>query len=254
MFSQPHRRTKESSGNSVIYIPVDARQIASSSTKTQRNSSINNLYETFKLKFRCLIMDHFRKHFNDFNNNEVLLTIDIGKDTKNKKSHPNLDLGKGDTYSWTMEQTLNQYLEGVPGYNKLLTNMPDFVVNETLRYLHTNKDTKDTAPTKIDENVPFKPVLPNCIKNDGAFIILTNIIPDDSKFLDSLNHEIKQFNPNFKLVIEKVRGNGTEIILSGKPLILCHTFINLVLKFDEESDDSSTVTIADLLKSQNDIQ
>jgi hypothetical protein len=224
--------------SSVVLLEVRRGDIISNSA-TQRRNAVMNLYTGFKTSIFHILIGFFRSNYESFQENDVIMIIDNGKECG---TSPHLDLNKGDTKTWSMEQTLRQYVEGVRGYSKKLINMPDFVVNETLRYLHTNTRTKGSAPMVINENTSFKPVLPNRIHyGEQAFVSLNKIFPKDIMFITSINRELKKFRPDLKIVIETVTGDGSEIDVNGNKLILCHNFTTLVIK--KIDDDSSSVSL-----------
>jgi hypothetical protein len=232
------------SGIYVPYIPVNNKSLG---LKTKdRNVAIQELYESFKETLFKLIIGYFRDTQNEFKDGEVILIIDMGK---TKTPTLNLDKGKEDT--WSLEQTLNQYINGVKsgGINNI--NLPGFAVNETLRYLHTNPNTQKFAITEINDNTSFKPVLANKICKGDAYIVMNSIIPGDSKFIDKINMEITKFNPKFKLVTENVNGSDKSIIINNNKLTLSSSFINLVLRVRDHSSNGSVRRIK-LLQSQDD--
>lgn len=220
------------------YVPVKAKQFLTSSNirtkdiRGERKDAIQKMYESFKTLLRCLIMRHFRKLSNTLKEGDVILTLSMGK---GGRKQPTLDVDKGNIEDWTLPDTLYQYFEGVRGHNKLDTNIPDFAVVETLRYLHSNPATKKNAIDEITKTTPFRPVLPNCVSSKGAFVSVANIIANDIKFLESINKGIKRFNPRFALEVKEIKGNNSEITLKGNLLILSHNYIDLVLKMTDES-------------------
>ena len=231
--------------SSVVLLEVRRGDLVPQSA-TQRRNAVSKLYTNFKVSLFQILIGFIRNNYETFQIDDVVLTIDNGKDGS---SSPHLDLNKGDTKSWSMEQTLRQYIEGVRGYSKKFINMPDFVVNETLRYLHTNIITKTSAPTVIDEKTPFKPVLPNRIHyGEQAFVSLNKIFPKDTVFINSINRELKKFCPDFKIVIETIIGDGSEINVKGNKLILCHNFTNLVIKKIENDSSSPPDVVSSIPK------
>lgn len=227
---------------STVYLPVlldNGRLIVSPVNKGEdrRKHEIKELYDSFKKILFPIIMQYFRENCDNIKDGDVLLTIDIGKNKQenpmaNSKDIPELDLGKGkkNEKSWSLEQTLTQYFKGIPGNSKKLSNLPGYVTNETLRYLHANPDTQKTALKQIGESTPFKPVLPNKIIQGTAFIIMTNIIPADLRFLESVNAQIaSEFGSQYSLTHEYIESNGSKIYLGQNSLTLSSNFINLVL-------------------------
>ena len=236
------------------YIIVDAKQLPNITktreVKLERQEAIHKMYESFKGLLKCLIIQYFREKLPT--KNDVIITICMGK--KSGKNTPHLDVDKGNTKEWNLDQIINQYIKGVRGFSNLLANIPKFTVAETLRYLHTNPETKVTAPTAINEKTPFKPVLANRVLSRDAFVSVSNIIAKDVKFLESLSYELAKFNPNLVLKVEEIIGDDSEVVLKGHQLNLSHRYINLVIRSINEDDDSSSA-YADpsLLETQDDM-
>lgn len=250
-------KLEKNSNQSTVYLPVvldDQHPIFSQMNKgDRRKQQIKELHDSFKKILSPIIMQWLRDNHENLNHGDVLLTIDIGKnkpETPEAKDIPELDLGKGkkNDKSWSLEQTLAQYFKGVPGNSKKLSNLSGYVINETLRYLHANPDTQKTALKQIGESTPFKPVLPNKIIQEGAFIIMTRFIPGDTRFMKGLNEQIaSDFGAQYSLTYETIESNGSKIHLGQNSLTLSSNFINLVLQVEDKNDskketddDSST--------------
>lgn len=236
------------------YVIVDAKQLPkftkTREVKMERQEAIHKMYESFKGLLKCLVVQYFREKCPT--KNDVVITICMGK--KSGKNTPHLDVDKGNTKEWTLDQIINQYIKGVRGFNSVLANIPKFTVAETLRYLHTNPETRVNAPIEINDRTPFKPVLANRVLSKDAFVSVSNIIAKDVKFLEMLNVELSKFNPNLVLKVEEIVGDDSEVVLKGHQLNLSHRYINLVIRSIVE-DSSSTVYDDDttLLDTQDDI-
>jgi hypothetical protein len=243
MFHQSQRRGIPiiEDDSSALLFKLRQQEFIRQSIKQDRQDNISNLYNNFKQNIFHIIIGYIRDNYESLQDNNVILTIDNGKEGN---SPPHLDIKKGNVRTWSMEQTLRQYIEGVPCYSKKLINMPDFVVNETLRYMHTNINTQETAPMVINDKTPFKPVLPSRINHgNNSYILINNIFPKDTMFIDNINRELNKFRPDLKISIETIIGDGSEIDINGNKLILCHNFTNLVIKNIE--DDSSSTSVID---------
>lgn len=227
--------------------------------EAEYKKNVQTMYEKFKDLLRFQVCDFLRDNHDNLYDGLVVMTIATGKkDSKDRKdkSKPSLDIEKGNNADWSLEQTINQHIKGVGGYNKLLSNIPGFTVAETLRYLHTNPETRDNAPSMIDETTPFKPVLPNRViikkgekyasPREDVYVLVSKIIADDFKFLELLTQGLKKYNPGLTFMVESITGDDSEIVLEGNRLILSHEYINLVIRDDSDNFDGS------FLPTQND--
>jgi hypothetical protein len=208
---------------------------------SERRDAIKNLYNSFKSILLPLYTGYIRNNIDTLTDGDVVTTINIGQnnfsDIINKEfdgKMPELNLNKDRNLddTWSLQQILDQYISGVKGGHEFSRTLPGFAMNETLRYLHVNPSTKETAPVEISQKTSFKPVLPNKICQKGAYIIMTNIIPADSDFLKTLNAKIAKLNPNFKLVVEEVPSSNSYVVLNGNKLTLSSSFVNLVLRIE----------------------
>jgi len=244
MFHTVSRKSLPSAGDdsSVVLLELRRSDIVQQNATHRRMNAVSKLYTGFKINLLQILVGFIRDNYSTINPGDVVMTIDNGKEGS---PSPHLDLNKGDTKTWSMEQTLRQYIEGVRGYSRGLINMPDFVVNETLRYLHTNENTKKSAPVVINDTTPFKPVLPNCIRyGEEAFILLNKIFPKDIKYISDINRELRKYRPDLKLTIKNIIGDGSEIDVNGNKLNLCHSFTNLTIELvDDDSSSTPTYTI-----------
>ena len=223
---------------SVYFVPVSASHLTSQTAVKPmqadlKKDAINKMYETFKQLLRCKIIHRIRELLPELKDHNVLLTLSLGRNS-NQSAKPNLDIDKGNTTEWSLEDTLYQYFKGVPGNNNALTNLPPYVLVETLRYLHSNPGTKASAPTALTENTPFRPVLPIRVCHNGAYVDIWKIMPNDKIFLDSLNEQIHKILPDFELAYETIKGDGSSVVLNGKTLNLVHTYMSLVLQRTEK--------------------
>lgn len=199
-------------------------------------SNVQILYEKFKQMLLPLIVGHVRDNYDTLTNDETILVVALGKNNlvDDSKKIPTLDLNRGNKDgTWSLEQTLNQYIKGIKGGNSILRNISGYVINETLRYLHTNPDTQSDAPNEINEMTSFKPVMPNKICKDKAFIIMSNIFPADNQFLAKINSEIAKINANYEIVIKEIKGIEKSIIINDNTLTLSNNFICLSLKIKD---------------------
>lgn len=243
-----------------VNVPVNIER--SMLEDAERQNAIKNLYVSFKEILLPLYTGYIRENIDTLRDGDVITTINIGqnrlsdvlkKDFDGKLPELNLNKDRNLNDTWNLQQILDQYISGVKGGHEFLRTLPNFAINETLRYLHVNPQTRPNAPEEITQKTSFKPVLPNKICQKGAYVIMTKIIPADSDFLKTINTKIAKYNPNFKLVVEEVPADNTFVVLNGNKLTLSSNFVNLVLRIDGAEESSSNETVRKIkLPSQDD--
>jgi len=180
----------------------------------------------------------------------------LGQDSISMQRIPILDFTHGLTQkdSWTYDRTLQQYIKGIV-YRKYVSNLPDFVLSETIRYQHT--DPAITNPlVKIDEKTMFKPVIPDKLMfkqstglNKRPYVLLHNIFRNDRLFMEKLNKELAKINPLFSVEVIEIKPTNETITVEGHSLILRFSYLKLVVKTTDYDRTRDTTVV----RKQNDL-
>jgi hypothetical protein len=223
----PEKITFEVNKDGTLNLGVPKWSTSSSSPDTVKSKNVLKLFVDVKDTFVSIISSSISLQ-RTLHDGMTLMVIALGKSNTDQVQTPKLDLSQGHTRTdgWTEERTLKQYIEGIIFKH---SNLPNYVLTETLRYLHTDPKTQ-TDPIKIiEQDTFFKPVLPDKLSWGPAYVQLHKIFQKDQGFLNRLNDEISKIHPGYCIKIVIVEPTHREVQCAGHSLKLRNRFLKLVI-------------------------